>query len=124
MSSRILLMLAAAAVPILLGFACQGLLKRGPARFESATGRFLSYAVAATCGLISAWMLFGIWGVILSPSSSPWVMVVGLAGLMFGSLFGLTVSSLEWHASRPKPPGKVARRLASKGPLWDAELDR
>jgi hypothetical protein len=30
---------------------------------------------------------------------------------------------LGWLETRPKPRVKLSRRLASKGPLWDAELD-
>ena len=122
MTVRILLMLAAA-VPVLLGFASHACRGARPMRFGPAIGPILSRSHAAACFLVGAWMLFGI-RAFLSVPTSPRVMVVGLGGLMFGSLFGLTASLLEWLEDRPGRKVKPSSRLASKGPLWDADLDR
>jgi hypothetical protein len=123
MTMRILLMLMAATVPVLMGIASHACRDGRLARFGPPIGRILSRSFAATHFLVGAWMLFGIWALFLSRPSSPWLMVWGVAGLMFGSLFGMTVSLLECFEGRPKPKAKPSRRLALKGPLWDAELD-
>jgi hypothetical protein len=123
MTMRILLMLMFVAVPVLLGFACHACRGDRPARFGPPIGRILSCSIAATDFLVGAWMLFGIWAFFLSRPSSPWLGVWGVAGLMFFPLIGLTVSLLECFEGRPKPKAKPSRRLALKGPLWDAELD-
>jgi hypothetical protein len=127
MTTRIIILLAfgaAMTVPVILGFVCHAYREDRLARFNPAMGHFVSHIVAATNGFIAAWMLFGIWFVFSPRFSSPWVVILGVVGLILGSLFGLTTSMLEWHANRAKKPGMASRQFASKGPLWDAELDR
>jgi hypothetical protein len=123
MTMRIILMLVAVAVPVLMGLACHACRGDRPARFGPTVDRILSRSCGAARGLVAAWMLIGFWAFFLSRPSSPWVMVLGVSGLMFGSLFGMTVSLLECFEGRPKPKAKPSRRFALKGPLWDAELD-
>ncbi len=124
MTTKIILMLIFVAVPTLLGIACGTYREEGLARFDPAIGRFMSRLLIATLGLVLAWGCFGLWAVFLSRSPPAWVLVSGLAGVLFGCFFGLPIYVLEWLESRPKPRAKPTRRLASKGPLWDAELDR
>ena len=120
MAMRIVLMLAAGAVPVLLGIACHICDGDRLARFGPAIGRL----VVATRLLIGVWMMFGLCMFLKPDPSSPWITVLGVTGLMFGSLFGMTASLLEWLGSPPKPRAKESRPLASNGPLWDFDLDR
>jgi len=124
-TTKILLMLAFVTIPTLLGFACHAYREDHLARFNPAIGRFVSRLVVAISVLVLAWYFFGWCVVFVFLSRSPaWVGVLGLAGLMFGSLFAMTVGLLGYFEGRPKSRAKPARRLASNGPLWDAELDR
>ena len=123
MPIRIILMLMAVAVPVLLGFASHAYRSGRLARFVPAVDGFPSRFCAVAHGLIGAWMLFGMWVVFRPPYSSSWTLILGLAGLLFGSFFQLTVSLLECFEGRSKPRVKPSGRLASNGPLWDAELD-
>jgi hypothetical protein len=124
MAMRIILMLAAGAVPVLLGIACHACREERRARFDPTTGRWVARLVVTTRWLVLAWGGFGWWAVFLSPRPwSPSVLIPGLAGLLFACCFNVPIFLGEWLASRPKPRIKPSRHLASNGPLWDAELD-
>jgi hypothetical protein len=108
---KIILMLAFVAVATLLGIACHAYREDRPARFNPTLGRFVSCFLIAIHRLIVVWICFGLWAVFLTRSPSAWVLVLGLAGLMFGCFFGLPIFLLELLASRPKPQAAPPARL-------------
>jgi hypothetical protein len=123
MTIKIILLLAFVAIPVLLGFTCHACREDRLTQFDPARRRIVSRLVATTRGLVLAWMLFGLGFGFPPRFSSPWLVILSLAGIGFGATFCLTDSLLDWLAGRTKSPARATVRLASKGPLWDAELD-